>query len=111
MNDFEKLKNLLSEVKAVRTGLEKDIAKINELYETFEDMNFDCDEELEEIDERLEELQDDLDDGEGDEKEINSEIETLKKNRVMVEEAVEILEELHEEFESIAEINDELEIG
>jgi len=111
MNDFDKLKSLLSEVRAAKTGLEKEIAKVNELYETFEDMNFDCDEELEEIDERLEELQDDLDDGEGDEKEINSEIETLKKNRVMVEEAVDILEQLQEVFESIAEINDELDIG
>lgn len=111
MNDYEKLKGLLEEVKIAKAGLEEKIDKINTLYQTFEDMNFDCDEEIEEIDEEIEELQDSLDEGEGDQTEIKKEIEELKKNRVLVEEAVDILEELNEEFENIAEINDELDIG
>jgi len=111
MNDYEKLKSLLEEVKTAKTGLEEKINKVNELYQTFEDMNFDCDEELEEIDEEIEELQDSIDEGDGDEADLKKQIEELKKNRLLVEEAVDVLEQLNEEFENIAEINDELDIG
>ena len=111
MNDYEKLKSILQDVKNAKTELQESINKINGLFETFEDMNYDCDEELEEIDERIEELQDDLDDGEGDGAEINKEIEGLKNQRSLVEEAVDILEELEEAFEDISEICDELDLG
>jgi predicted nucleic acid-binding Zn-ribbon protein len=74
-------------------------------------LNNDCDEELDEIDEKIEELQDEADEGSREKQDIQLEIKKLKEQRILVEQAVDIFDEIIAEFEKISEISEDLDVG
>jgi chromosome segregation ATPase len=111
MSDYEKLKKILEETKSIKDNLLQNVTKINEMYEIFENMNNDCDEELDEIDDAIEGLKEDIIDGEGDNDDINKEIEELLEKRKLIEEAVDLLDELDKVFLEISDSVEGLNIG
>lgn len=111
MSDFEKLKKLLEDVTEMRKNAEDFVKKANEFYETFEQMDSDCDIELDEIDAEMEQLQEDLEDDEVSSDDIEQEIRELKVDRELVVEAADLLDKLKTEFEALNDIIDELEIN
>ena len=109
MNDFEKLKQLFEKISATKVELKKITDEINKAFFIFEDMNYDCDDEIDEIDEKIDELTEKLE--EKVEKEIiQSRIDELIKKKGMVQEAAEILNKLEDQFDGIQDIVDEIDV-
>lgn len=111
MSDFDKLKKLLEDVTEMRKTAEDFVKKANEYYEMFEQMDSDCDIELDEIDAEMEQLHEDLEDDEVSSEDIEQEIRELKVDREMVVEAADLLDKLKAEFEALNDVIDELEIN
>lgn len=111
MNDFEKLKKLLEDVTEMRKNTENFVKKANEYYEIFQQMDSDCDIELDEIDAEMEQLHEDLEDNEVSSEDIEQEIRELKTDRELVVEAADLLDKLKAEFDALNDKIDELEIN
>ncbi len=110
MNDYEKLKKLLNDVRKLREEFEISAKKAVDMFAIFDEMNNDCDAELEEIDDRIEELSDEIEDG-GDRNKLEAEIRELNGKRVLVEEAVDVFDQISGEFELIADACENISIG
>jgi len=110
MNDYEKLKKLLDDVRKLREEFQISAIKAGDMYEIFEEMNSDCNEEMEEIDERLEELSDEIEDG-GEVTRLEKEIKELKEKRVLLEEAVDVLDQISDDFRVISAVCENINIG
>ncbi|MBN2857636.1 MAG: hypothetical protein JXN63_04470 [Candidatus Delongbacteria bacterium] len=111
MNDFEKLKKLLEDVTEMRKNAEDLVKKANDYYEIFQQMDSDCDIELDEIDAEIEQLHEDLEDDEVSPEDIEQELRELKTDRELVVEAADLLDKLKSEFEALNDKIDELEIN
>lgn len=111
MNDFEKLKKLLEDVTEMRKNAEDLVKKANDYYEIFQQMDSDCDIELDEIDAEIEQLHEDLEDDEVSPEDIEQELRELQTDRELVVEAADLLDKLKSEFEALNDKIDELEIN
>ncbi len=110
MNDYDKLKNLLKDVRKLRAEIEESTKKANDLFVMFDTMNNDCDVELDEIDERIEEILDERDET-PESRKLDTEMKKLKEKRVLVEQAVDLLDEIGVEFEKIAQSCEDISVG
>ena len=109
MNDFDELKQLFEKVSVTKVELKKIADEINKAFFIFEDMNYDCDDEIDEIDDKIDEFTEKLEDKV--EKEIiQTKINELIKKKEMVQEAAEILNKLEDQFNDIQNIVDEIDV-
>ena len=109
MNDFEELKQLFKNVSDTKVELKKIADEINKAFFIFEDMNYDCDDEIDEIDEKMEDLADKLKDS-IEKSSIQSQIDELIKKKEMVEAAANVLNKLEDQFNDIQSISDEIDV-
>ncbi|MCK4979758.1 MAG: hypothetical protein KAS62_05140 [Candidatus Delongbacteria bacterium] len=109
MNDFDELKRLFEKVSATKVELKKIADEINKAYFIFEDMNYDCDDEIDEIDDQIDEFADKLKDS-IDKGTIQSKLDELMKKKEMVQEAAGLLDKLEDQFNDIQSISDEIDV-
>ncbi|MCK5760498.1 MAG: hypothetical protein KAH33_04340 [Candidatus Delongbacteria bacterium] len=109
MNDFEKLKQLFEKVSTTKVELKKITDDINKAFFIFEDMNYDCDDEIDEIDDQIDEFTDKLK-GSIEKGNIQYQIDELLKKKEMIQEAAELLDKLEGQFNDIQSISDEIDV-
>ncbi|MBN2788868.1 MAG: hypothetical protein JXR69_01605 [Candidatus Delongbacteria bacterium] len=108
MNDFEELKQLFEKVSAAKKELKRVTDEINKSFLIFEDMNYDCDDEIDEIEDQIEELTEDLQGSLNED--LQSKIDKLINKKELVLEAADILNKLEEQFIEIQSISDEIDV-
>jgi len=111
MNDYEKLKKLLSDVRRLREDIEVSVKKAGDMFELFDEMNEDCDAELEDIDAGIDELSDEISEGAKDKEKLELQIKELKDKRRLIEEAVDLFDEISGEFELISDTCTGISVG
>ncbi|MDY0017266.1 MAG: hypothetical protein RBS89_05460 [Candidatus Delongbacteria bacterium] len=111
MNDYEKLKKLLSDVRKLREDIEISVKKAGDMFELFDEMNEDCDAELEDIDAGIDELSDEISEGAKDKEKLELQIKELKGKRRLIEEAVDLFDEISGEFELISDTCTGISVG
>lgn len=111
MNDYEKLKKLLNDVRNLREDIEISVKKAGDMFELFDEMNEDCDAELEDIDAGIDDLLEVISEGAEDKDKLELQIKELKEKRRLVEEAVDLFDEVSGEFELISDTCTRINVG
>ena len=109
MSDFEELKQLFEKVSMTKVELKKIADEINKAFFIFEDMNYDCDDEIDEIVGMIDDLRSKFADS-SDKTGVQLKIDKLIEKKAMVQEAAEVLNKLENQFNDIQSISDDIDV-
>ncbi|MDA3886454.1 MAG: hypothetical protein PF638_12745 [Candidatus Delongbacteria bacterium] len=109
MSDFEELKQLFDKVSSNKGELKKIADEINKDFLIFEDMNYDCDDEIDVIEDQIEEFTYKMRNSK-DKEFIQSKIDNLLKQKEMVQEAANLLNKLENQFNDIQSISEDIDV-
>ena len=109
MNDFDELKQLFDKVSSTKKELKIVADGINKAFLTFEDMNYDCDDEIDEIVGMIDDLRSKFADS-SDKTGVQLKIDKLIEKKAMVQEASDLLNKLETQFNDIQSIAEEIDV-
>jgi len=109
MNDFDELKQLFDRVFLAKGELKKIADEINKAFFVFEDMNYDCDDEIDEIVGMIDDLRSKFSDS-SDKTGVQLKIDKLIEKKAMVQEAADMLNKLENQFNEIQTISEDIDV-